>query len=99
MENISNIAAVGDKAKETVLRLNEFVFNPIISLLFGVALIVFLWGVAEYFWQAGSEAARQKGSQHMIYGVLGMFIMFAAFAILRIIAGTIGADVPESVFN
>lgn len=81
-------AAAGD----LINKLNEVVFNPIITLLFGLALVVFLWGVAQYFLQPNSEQAREQGRKHMIYGILGMFIMFTVFAIMRIIVATIGAD-------
>lgn len=77
---------------EIVTKVSTVVLDPIIALLFGVAIIVFWWGVAEYFWQSDSSAARKIATQHMIWGVLGMFIMFAAFAIIRIIANTIGVD-------
>lgn len=97
MDTALHLAAVGDRTLEIVYRLNTFVFNPLIGLLFGLALIVFLWGVAEYFWQSESDAGRQKGARHMLWGIFGMFIMFAAFAIIRVIAGTIGVDVPESI--
>lgn len=82
---------------EIVTNISTFVLNPIIALLFGLALVIFLWGVAEYFWQSDSDEARTRASRHMIWGILGMFIMFAAFAIVRIIAGTIGVEVPPSV--
>lgn len=78
-------------------KINEFILNPIIGFLFGLALVLFLWGVAEYLWQSDSDSARRDGSMHMIWGILGMFIMFAAFAIIRIIANTIGADIPTSI--
>ncbi|MEX0933987.1 MAG: hypothetical protein WD003_01870 [Candidatus Paceibacterota bacterium] len=82
---------------QIVTNISTYVLNPIIALLFGLALVVFLWGVAEYFWQQDSDAARTQASRHMIWGILGMFIMFASFAIIQIIAGTIGVSVPPSV--
>jgi len=80
-----------------VLKINQFVLNPLIGLLFGLALVSFLWGVVEFIVQADSESAREKGKKHIIWGLFGMFVMFVAFAIIRIIAGTFGVEVPESV--
>ncbi len=96
MNELAYAAAVGT-VPTIVYKLNTYIFNPIIGLLFGLALIVFLWGMAEYMWQSDSDTAREKGKNHMIYGVLGMFVMFAAFAIIRIIANTIGVEVPASI--
>ncbi len=71
-------------------RIYQYILDPLIAGLFALALIFFLWGVAQYIWQADVEAEREKGRQHMLWGVLGMFIMLAAFSIIRIIANTIG---------
>ena len=75
---------------EVVGRINQFIINPIIGLLFAVALIVFLWGVVQFIFRADSDVAREEGRRHMLWGVFGMFIMFAVFAIMRIIVNTFG---------
>ena len=71
-------------------KINEFILNPIIGLLFAVALIVFLWGMVQSIFLADSDVAREEGRRHMLWGVFGMFIMFAVFAIMRIIVNTFG---------
>ena len=87
-------AAEHDAVGTLVRKINTFIINPLIALLFALALVLFLWGIVEYFWQADSEIARERGRTHMIWGIAGMFIMFAAFAIIRIIGGTLGVPVP-----
>jgi hypothetical protein len=87
-------AAENPAVRDVIQRINGFIINPIIGFLFALAFIFFLWGAAEFLFQADSEAAREKGKQHMIWGLVGMFIMFAAFAIIRLIASTIGVDAP-----
>jgi len=76
-----------------VERINTFIVNPIIGFFFALALVFFLWGIVEYFWNTDNESARAKGKNHMMWGIIGMFIMFAVFAIMRIIVNTLGADV------
>lgn len=87
-------AAENPAVRAVVQRINEFIINPIIGFLFALAFIFFLWGVAQFFIQADSESAREQGKRHMLWGILGMFVMFAAFAIIRIIANTIGVEAP-----
>jgi len=82
-----------------VQKISFYILNPIISVIFGIAFMFFLWGIVEYFWQSDSDEARTKGTNHILWGLIGMFIMFTAFAILRIIANTIGADVPLDKFG
>ncbi len=67
------------------------IVNPILGLLFAVALLMFIWGVFEMLWNSSSDEARSTGVKHMMWGVIGMTIMTSAWGILRIIRATIGA--------
>ena len=78
-------------------KINEVILNPIIALLFALALVMFLWGVFQFIWLQDSDSARLQGKNHMLWGLLGMFIMFSAFAIMQLIIGTIGAEVPSVI--
>ncbi len=73
-------------------RVNQVIINPIILLLFSVAVIYFLWGVFKYVKDSESSDARAEGRQHMIYGVFGMFIMISVFGIINIVLNTIGVS-------
>ena len=64
---------------------HELVF-PFIGLLFAVALVVFIWGLVQFFW---SEEKKDDGKQHMLYGVLGLLIMVSVYGILNVICTTI----------
>lgn len=71
--------------------IKKFIVNPILTLLIVVGLVVFLWGLVEFMMGANNEEKRSAGKQHMIWGVIGLFIMISAFGIMNIICGTIGA--------
>lgn len=73
-------------------KLNRYLFNPIIILLFAAALVYFLYGVFEFLMNSTSAEGREKGQSHILWGLLGMVIMFGAFAILNLVGNTIGAD-------
>lgn len=68
----------------------EFIINPVIALLFAVALAVFFWGVFEFIRDAASDTGREKGKQHLLWGVIGMFIMAAVKGIIAILENTFG---------
>ena len=68
--------------------LNEIV-NPVITLMVGVAVVVFLYGVFEFVRNAESSDERKKGGEHMLWGAIGLFIMVTAYGILNLIIGTI----------
>ena len=75
-------------------KLATVVVNPIIAILFAVALAYFLWGVAVFVGKSGESAAREEGKKHIIWGLIGMAIMVSAFAILRIALNTFGIAPP-----
>ena len=75
---------------ELVKRVNKVILNPFIAFLFAVALVYFIYGVFEFLANASNEDARTKGKQHMLWGVIGMFIMMAVFGIIQIIMTTLG---------
>jgi hypothetical protein len=79
-------------AKEFVVKINDAILFPLIALMMALAFLFFLWGAFEYVKNAENQTARETGKRHLIYGVLGMFIMLSAYAILNIAAGTFGLE-------
>ena len=79
-----------EKARNFVALVNENILFPIINLMLGVALLIFLYGVFEFILGANNEEARSTGRKHILWGVIGMLIMVSALAILQIAAGTFG---------
>ena len=72
-------------------KINDQIVNPTILLLFVLALLYFIWGVIQYVIKADSDEIRTQGKQHMVWGIVGMFIMVAVYGIIAIIKNTIGA--------
>lgn len=61
------------------------ILNPLIGLMFAVALAVFIWGIVEFIWNSGSEDKRTTGKQHIIWGLVGLLIMSTVAGIIQII--------------
>jgi hypothetical protein len=94
------MAAVGSactaSAQAFTACVSQVIINPILALLFAVGLLVFVWGVVEFIWGLGREASnKEQGKQHMMWGLVGMFIMVAAWAILKFIANSINVSLPH----
>jgi hypothetical protein len=68
----------------------DFIINPALILIVGLAVIYFLWGVFEFVRNAESSEERKKGGMHMLWGAIGLFIMISAYGIINLILGTIG---------
>lgn len=78
-----------------VKKLNTYIFNPVIIVLVTLAIVYFLYGVFEYVKGSGSDEAREKGQQHMLWGLVGLTIMVSVFFIMKVLLGTLGIDESE----
>jgi hypothetical protein len=66
------------------------ILNPIIAFLFALALVLFIYGIVEFLWSGdNNEEKRTEGKKHLLWGVVGMFIMFSVYGILHLICNTI----------
>lgn len=70
--------------------INKVIINPLIYLLFAVALVYFLYGLVKYLLSPENEELRTSSKSHMLWGVFGMFIMIAVFGIMNLILTTVG---------
>ncbi len=73
-----------------VERFNEVILYPLILLLTGIAFLVFLYGCLIYITHAENSSAREEGRSHIIYSIIGMFVMLVAYTLLTIAANTFG---------
>ena len=64
------------------------IINPIILLLAAAAFILFLWGVFEFIKGAGDEVKREEGKRAILWGIIGLVIIFGAYGIINIALGT-----------
>jgi hypothetical protein len=85
--------AYASEAGTLIGNIKTKIIEPIISLLFVLATIVFIWGVAEMIRGADSEEARTTGKQHIIYGLVGLFIMISAGWMLTALCDFMGAGI------
>ena len=60
------------------------IINPIILLLAGAAFILFLWGVFEFIKGAGDSSKREEGRRAILWGLVGLVIIFGAYGIINL---------------
>lgn len=69
----------------------EYLVQPFLGFLFMLALVMFMYGVFRFVGTSDkSSDDAQKGRQHMLWGVIGMFVMMSVFGIIRVILQTLG---------
>ena len=71
--------------------------NLLIPIVFGLAMIYFFWGGAQFILNSGEEKTRNEGKQKMLWGIIVLFVMFSIYGIIRTIGDSIGIRVQTGV--
>ena len=61
--------------------------SAVLPVLISLAVVVFVWGVISYVIGADEEA-KKKGRDKIIYGLIGLVVIFAMWGLIAIIAQT-----------
>ena len=62
--------------------------NTATLLILAAAVVVFLWGVMQFVMSAGDDEARAKCRNHIIWGVIGIFVMVSLWGLVNFFAGS-----------
>lgn len=77
---------------EFMTKVFSAVIQPLLVLVFGLAFIIFVWGIFQYIRNGDETKGREEGQRGILWGLLGMVIMTSSFGIINIIQGTIGVE-------
>lgn len=82
-----------EAALKIITKINQNIINPIIVILFAIAMLYFLFGILQYLVKSKSDpAAISAGAKHMGWGLFGMFVMISVFGFLQLIINTFPID-------
>ena len=73
-----------------------YIVNPVVYLLIGLAVIYFLYGVLVFIKNADNSEKRPDGARHILWGIVGIAIMFCVFALVHVIQNTMGTGTSTS---
>ncbi len=59
--------------------------NPVIALLTGLAVVYFVWNVLRFIMSAGDEKGRATAKNGIIYGVIGLFVLFSFWGLVELL--------------
>lgn len=70
-------------------KINRVLLNPLIGFIFALALAYFLYGLVQFLFYKEHGGIAEDGKRHMLWGVIGMFIMVSAYGIINFISASI----------
>ena len=78
-------------------KLNELVLNPVIKLLFAVSFVYFIFGVIRFLSADASDKGgkRIEARNSILWGIVGMLIMFSVYGIIRFVLATFGINTTD----
>lgn len=79
-----------DAIQKFITALESQILAPLITLIALAAFVLFVWGVVDFIRNGDNDEKRLAGTQHMIWGIIGLAIIFGANAIIHIITATLG---------
>ena len=90
--NVSQICPSGASYCTILGALITNIINPALLLLSGIALLVFVWGIVQFMIAlSNGEKGTNDGKQHMLWGLVGMFIILTAFGIMSLLQNTVAS--------
>jgi|SRR3989344_3238644 len=89
-----------EQATLIVQKVVQYIVNPAIMVVFSFGLLIFVFGLVEFLLALSKGGDVKDGRQHMLWGVLGMFIMVSVFGIIRLLSDTFGFNIgPGGSFS
>ena len=73
-------------------RINTYVVDPIIAVVFTLGLFLFFVGIVEYLWEIKDGKTTGNGRSHMVWGIVVMLIMVSVYGIINMIVNTFQLD-------
>ena len=63
----------------------------VVPVIFALAFLVFIWGVAKYFFLSGdNDAGRETGRAFIFWGLIGMVVLFSVWGFVSLLLSTLG---------
>ena len=87
-----NTAYAVASADAIIGKIKTNIINPIVAVAVGLAFVMFLYGVLEYVQGGSNEKEIETGKKHIIWGIIGLVIMFGVNGIIKMITDTVNED-------
>lgn len=66
------------------------IFSPLYKIVAVSAFVYFLYGAAKFVYDIKNPTEKNTGKQHLLWGMVGLFIIFSVGGILSLFEGFFG---------
>jgi peptidoglycan biosynthesis protein MviN/MurJ (putative lipid II flippase) len=63
--------------------------NPVIGLLTGFAVLLFVWGIVQYILYSGDEKKKKSAKDTLFWGIIALFVLFSFWSIVQLLKRSI----------
>jgi succinate dehydrogenase/fumarate reductase cytochrome b subunit len=73
--------------------IENLVNQSVLPLLFALGFVFFLINIVRYFFIEGGEEGQTKGRKAVLYGLIGLVVLFAVWGIINLLLATLNSAV------
>lgn len=70
------------------------ILRPLVPLLIGLAVVIFIYGVLTTMLAEGGEK-KEDGKKYMLWGIVGIFVMVSVWGLVAILTSTLNLDTTQ----
>ena len=78
-------------------KVDDAILNPLILLLFVLSTLYFFYGVVKFLNPSTAEKDRLEARSAMMWGIVGMAIMFSVFGIISFVLTSFGVSNGQKI--
>jgi len=78
-----------DKTSDLIKAVGKLI-SQLTVIAGGVALLVFLWGLAKFIFKSGDEKSHEEGMNLMKWGIVALFVMVSVWGIIGFMQNALG---------
>jgi hypothetical protein len=76
-------------------KVNALILNPLIELIFAISFVYFIYGIIKFVRTDADDksATRSEARSAIMWGIVGMVIMFSVYGLIAFVLNTFGVSV------
>lgn len=83
------IPASSEPSFESLIgKFTQSIVSPLITLLFGVALLLFIWSLVKYITKVNDPKAQQEARQMIFWGIIILAVMVSVWGLVQVVQNT-----------